>query len=458
MSLTIPSGHALETRRQSKAAPAIGQSARAPGAVQPGAIQPGAIQPGAIQPGAIQPGAIQPGAAPAARSISMFAAIACVVLVALDLRPGIVSLGPLLPRLIAQFGLSHLQASLLTAIPTLLMGLLALPAPWLAHRFGRDRVILAALAVLAGASLARAFASSSAFLFLTTVGVGAGIALAGALIAGFVKGNYPKQAAILMGVYATAIALGSTLSAAATGAIAAAVEGWRVGAGIWAVPGVIAFGAWLVIERRAPKLQHGGAPKRRYNMPVNNSTAWLIALFFACNNFVFYAFISWIAPMYVEYGRDAAHASLLLAGFTFSFMVANPVFGFLSRNEDRRTPLTISAAIALAGTVAMAISPTAFPFLTVALIAFGTGGSFTLAMTLPLDNAANADEANSWNAFVLLVSYVIAAAGPLLVGQIRDASGSFHPALWMIAAVGVVMLGATPFMQPHHHKKPRPAG
>jgi CP family cyanate transporter-like MFS transporter len=48
----------------------------------------------------------------------MFAAIVCVVLVALGLLPDIVSIGPLLPDMIPEFGLSHAQASLPTAIPT----------------------------------------------------------------------------------------------------------------------------------------------------------------------------------------------------------------------------------------------------------------------------------------------------------------------------------------------------
>jgi CP family cyanate transporter-like MFS transporter len=382
------------------------------------------------------------------RVLSMFAALVCIVLVALGLRPGIVSIGPLLPRIIAQFGLSHTQASLLTAIPTLLMGLLALPAPWLARRFGRDRIILIALALLAAASLLRAFSGSATLLFVATAGIGAGIAVAGTLIAGFIKESYPARVAMVMSIYATALALGSSMSALVTGAIAARFDGWRVGAGVWMVSGLVALAAWLLVASGTPKARQTATAKR-YAMPIGNRTAWLIALFFACNNFIFYAYISWLAPMYVEYGRNAASASLILATFTLAFMVANPVFGFLSRNEDRRVPLAISAGIALAGNLLMLVSPTACPWLTVVLIAFGTGGSFTLAMTLPLDNAANADEANAWNAFVLLVSYVIAAAGPLLVGQLRDASGSFQPSLWLIAAVGAAMLAITPFLQPY---------
>lgn len=390
--------------------------------------------------------------AAAGASLSTAAAIVCIVLVALVLRPGIVSTGPLLPAIIRQFGLSHTQAALLTAIPTLLMGLLAAPVPWLSRRYGRDRIMFAALALLTLSTLVRAFAESVTLLFVTTVGIGAGIAVAGVLIAGFVKAGFPRQVAIFMSLYATALALGSTLSAAATGTIAAATGDWRWASGVWAVPGVVALLAWLFVARRSPAPGIVGKTVRRYGMPFRNRTAWLIALFFACNNFVFYACISWLAPIYVEAGWTAAHAGLLLAVFTLAFMAANPVFGFLSRDEDRRLPLALAAGTALAGMLAVVLAPAASPYLAVAVLAFGTGGSFTLSMTLPLDNTGHPEETGAWNAFVLLVSYTVAAGGPLAVGQLRDASGAFTSALWLLVAISGVMVAVTPFLRPHHHK------
>jgi CP family cyanate transporter-like MFS transporter len=394
----------------------------------------------------------RPAAPAASGSLSMAAAIVCVVLVALDLRPGIVSTGPLLPSIIREFGLSHTQAALLTAIPTLLMGLLAAPVPWLSRRYGRDRVMFAALALLTVSSLVRALADSVTWLFATTVGIGAGIAIAGVLIASFVKAGFPRQVAIFMSLYATALALGSTLSAAATGTIAAWTGGWRLASGVWALPGVLALLAWLFVVKRGAAPVAAGAAAQRYGMPFRNRTAWLIALFFACNNFVFYACISWLAPMYVEAGWTPAHAGLLLATFTLAFMAANPVFGFLSRDEDRRLPLALGAGTALAGMLAIVLAPTVSPYVAVAVLAFGTGGSFTLSMTLPLDNTKHAEETGAWNSFVLLVSYTIAAAGPLALGQLRDSTGAFRSALWLLVAVSIVMLAVTPFLQPHRRK------
>ena len=384
---------------------------------------------------------------------SLMIAILCIVLVALTLRPAIVSIGPLLPGMIQAFGLSHTQASLLTAIPTLLMGLMALPTPWLARRFGRDRVILVALAVLLAATSLRAFAGSIGTLFLTTVGVGAGIAVAGALLAGFVKASYPKQAALLMSIYATALALGSTVAAAITGPVALATGSWRLGESVWVLPVVIAIAAWFYIERQGLTKRQVGVSPHRYAMPVRNPTAWLIALFFASNNVVFYAYISWVAPMYVEYGRTPTVAGLILGSFTLAFLISNPVFGMLSRNEDRRLALAVSSLIALIGTSAIAIAPNAVPFIAVPIVAFGAGGAFTLGMTLPLDNTRNADEANAWNAFVLLVSYIVAAAGPLLMGYLRDVTAGFEVSQWLMVGVSALMLAVTPFLQPYHLKK-----
>ncbi|WP_051971497.1 CynX/NimT family MFS transporter [Massilia sp. 9096] len=187
-------------------------------------------------------------------------------------------------------------------------------------------------------------------------------------------------------------------------------------------------------------------------MPFRDRTAWLIALFFACNNFVFYACISWLAPMYVEAGWTASHAGLLLATFTLAFMAANPVFGFLSRDEDRRLPLALGATTSLAGILAIVLAHRVSPYLAVALLAFGTGGSFALSMTLPLDNTRHPEETSAWNGFVLLVSYSVAAVGPLAVGQLRDASGGFRSALWLLVAVSTLMLAATPFLRAGHRK------
>ena len=208
-----------------------------------------------------------------------------VVLVGLDLRPGIVSMGPLIIPLRTAFGLSHAGAALLTAIPDVSMGLLAVLAPGLARRFGRDRVIVAALTLLAGTTVARAFAGSTGSLFIATAGVGAGIAVSGALVGGFVKASFPDRPALLMGFYTGALSLGSTLSAGLTGPVASWGDWQRaVGAGLLACleqHGEVPVGLGRVHDVRSPRPPPTGLRSgRRPPALLSISTfAWWVSLF-----------------------------------------------------------------------------------------------------------------------------------------------------------------------------------
>jgi CP family cyanate transporter-like MFS transporter len=375
--------------------------------------------------------------------------IACIIVVALVLRPGLVSIGPLLPAVRAQFHLSHAAAALLTSIPDLLLGLMALPTPWLARRVGRDRAIIGALILLGVSMVARSMTTTTATLLIATAGVGTGIAVAGALIGTFIKASFPKRGALMMGVYATSLSTGSTLSAALTGPIVRGFgDNWRYGAGLWGLLAIPALAAWLIVARRA-RGSVVSASATRHALPWSNPTAWMIALFFGCQNFLFYALISWTAPFYEEHGLSTTRSGFILASFTFAFMLANPVFGALSKSEDRRGWLALCASLGAVGMAFMAFAPLTAPFLYIPLGAIGMGGAFTLGMTLPLDNTHDAAEATSWNAFMLVVGYVIAATGPLLVGAIRDHLGSYTWAMAMLFAVTLAMLALTPFLHPH---------
>jgi CP family cyanate transporter-like MFS transporter len=106
----------------------------------------------------------------------------------------------------------------------------------------------------------------------------------------------------------------------------------------------------------------------------------------------------------------------------------------------------------LAGLVLLALVPSQAPYLAVVLIAFGNGGAFTLGMTLPLDNTQDAAEANAWTAFCLTIGYLIAAAGPYLVGALRDLTGGFSVPVWVLVAVGLIQLVVTPALRPQTYQ------
>ncbi|REG49114.1 MFS transporter [Paraburkholderia sp. BL6669N2] len=219
------------------------------------------------------------------------------VVVAMALRPGIASIGPVLPLISREFSLSHAMASLLATVPIMMLGLLAMPATWLAARYGTNEVLLVSLVTLFISMAVRPFTSNIAALLLTTIGVGAGIAVAGTLFGGMIKSRFPNRLAVMMSLFVMSLALSSALSAAATGPVAewAGTNGWRVGTGVWAIVALIAVLAGLAIFRRETRTNRRpvanaanvAKPARAAPLPVINRKAWLIALFLACDNFLF---------------------------------------------------------------------------------------------------------------------------------------------------------------------------
>ncbi|MET3793391.1 MFS transporter [Aquamicrobium terrae] len=381
--------------------------------------------------------------------ISFPVALFCIVLVALHLRPGLVSVGPLLSSIQEQFHLSHTVAALLTSIPNLLLGLMAFPAPWLSRRFGRDRTIVGALLILTVSTLCRAFAPNTFTLLATTAGVGVGIAVSQTLVASFVKASYPAKAAVVIGIYATALSAGATLAAGLTEPVIRFFgDDWRYGAGVWSLLGIPAVAAWLFIARRTKTTE-----RRRtiHRFPWRHRKAWAIAIFFGCQNFLFYSVVAWLVPFLIEQGETSALGGFVLAAFTLVFTVSVPVFGTFSKDLDRRGWLAFSAGCTLLGLAALTLLPGLSPFAGVSVAGFGLAGAFTLGMTLPLDNTRDEDEASAWNAFVLMTGYVIASSGPLLVGYLRDQSDDFRLSMLLLLIVALIMLVLSAFLRPRQH-------
>ena len=75
-----------------------------------------------------------------------------------------------------------------------------------------------------------------------------------------------------------------------------------------------------------------------------------------------------------------------------------------------------------------------------ALLGIGIGLYFPLALTLPVDVATDPGEAASISALMLLVGYVLAAAAPVFLGVVRDATGNFELVTWILVAISVAML------------------
>lgn len=364
--------------------------------------------------------------------------VARIVLVALNLRAAIAALAPVLPEVRGDLGLSRATAGLLTTVPLLCFGLLAPLAGRLGRRFGSDRVLFAGLLGIAVGVAIRSQGSAVAA-FVGTVVLGMGITVGNVVVPPVVKRDFPAHAGAVTSAYTASLTGGAAVAAAVSAPTALAGLGWRFGLLVWALPALVAAAVWLPRRRLLPPPE---LPEEATHAPRGrvwrSGVAWAIAAFMAAQSLLFYATTAWLPALLQDQGVRAEPAGIALSAFSLLGIGGSLAVPLVSRRVSHRTLGVVVAAmwsVSLAGLLA---APGAYPAWTfVSGIAQGAG--IALALTLVVDRAGDTRTAHSLSGMVQGVGYVVAAAGPFVLGALRDAAGSWSPPLWVLLTAAVCL-------------------
>ena len=381
------------------------------------------------------------------------------LLVALNLRPAISSVPPVLETIHQDLGLGRAYLGLLTTIPVLCMSILALVAPKISGRIGAERAVFWSVILIGAAVAGRLAAGQPGVLFITTLVAGVGIAIAQSLLPAVVKGWFPDRAALVTGLYTVGITGGLALAALATVPIERTLGGFWPGAlAAWSLLAVVAAILWLPLASRARSSPRPRGANEQARLPWRSGRAWSVALFFGAESCLFFSSLTWIAPLYVDHGLDEGRAGLLLAVFALVRVPSAFVFPALAdRFGDRRPWLALTLTLVTFGFCATGLLPLATPWAPwawVVVLGLGIGGLFSLVLTLPLDYSANADEAGRLTAMTFFVGYVVAALGPVAVGALRDVTGGYAVPFVALAALSVGLLFASFQFRPPSAPRP----
>ncbi|MBD2843879.1 MFS transporter [Paenibacillus sp. IB182496] len=369
--------------------------------------------------------------------------VAALFIAALNLRPAINSIAPLLETLREELQISASFAGLLTAIPVLCMGLFSPVAAGMARRWGIERVIGTALVLIGAGTALRFYAHSPLVLIVTAFGAGLGIASVSPLLSGFIKRYFPGRISWMIAIYTTALTIGAALASSLSAPLQAAAGGsWRIALGSWSLLAVLAVPIWwlFVLRRmpaRAPAAGAEGLPDGR--MPWGSGKAWLLTISFGLMAMLFYAVTAWLPPIIEGMGYTKAYAGYALTGFVLIQIPAAIMLpALLQRKPSRMLWLLAASGVELSGFLLLLLGFQ--PWLAALLIGVGAGTVFPLNLMLPIDAADTPEAAASWAAMTQSAGYVIGSLGPLLLGWVHDWSGSFVPAVWCMIGIMVLMI------------------
>jgi CP family cyanate transporter-like MFS transporter len=145
------------------------------------------------------------------------------------------------------------------------------------------------------------------------------------------------------------------------------------------------------------------------------------------NAFIFYSLLAWMAPSFSERGWTQQNAGFLLALSSIAQMVGALVLPrFMNRFASRRTLFIMVMAMGIVGTVGVGFIPQIAPLVFISVQGIGLGGTFSLGIALLSEYSATPADAARLTALTFLVSYILGALGPVLMGILLSAHHSWE--------------------------------
>jgi CP family cyanate transporter-like MFS transporter len=371
------------------------------------------------------------------------------VLVSINLRPALSSVGAVLQEIMRGTDASPVFASVLTTLPVVCLGVFGLAAPPLARRFGAERVVFCILLVMAAGLSLRLMPTFPALLASAVV-AGASIGVIGVIMPSLVKRDFPTQASLMTGVYTMALCTGGSLGAGATVPLARAFDSWPTALAFWAMPAILAALFWW------PAIPRGTAAARRPHYVVRglwrDALAWQVTFFMGLQSLLAYVVIGWLAQMLRDRGLDPLHAGFMVSVSILVQVPAALVTPILAaRRPSQGLSVIVIMTVGLVGMIGCLFAPLSTLLVWAILLGIGQGGNFGLALLVVVLRSPDSHVAARLSSMSQSVGYTLAAAGPLFTGLLHDWTGAWDSvgALYVVVtAVGMAFgLGAA---RPRH--------
>lgn len=370
--------------------------------------------------------------------------------VAFNLRASITAVGPLLASIRVDLHISNGLAGSITTFPLLAFGLMSPLAPRIGNRLGLTRSIFVGLILLISGIAVRSFGSTITLL-VGTICLGLGIAVCNVLLPSLVKQQFPERVGIMTSTYSTAMGLIAAIASGVSIPLSVGMNlGWQKSLAVWAVLAVLTAVIWLpqlrTREPRGEVFGGGAVPAQLTQTSVwRSSLAWQVTFFMGLQSFLYFCIVAWLPAILNDKGLSPSTAGWLLFLVQFVGLPATFLTPILADKLANQRGIVVGIGVLyLLGVLTFMLGrDMGLMVLASILVGLSQGSSIGLALTLLGLRTNDARHAANLSGMAQSVGYLLAAAGPVLIGVLFDFSHSFTlPFILMIvAAVLMVMAG-----------------
>jgi MFS transporter, CP family, cyanate transporter len=393
--------------------------------------------------------------------------VVAVAAAGLNLRTAITSLPPLFPDMQTQLHLSSATLSVLAATPVICFGVVSAFTAWLNRRYGEEMILLVALVLLTAGLLLRGVAPG-VMLFPGTVLAASAIAVLNVLLSSMAKRRWPERAGLLIGIYLTMLSVGAILSSLLSVPLYRSSGSMQLALGVWALPAALAVLLWLPQLRYrtvglAPAAADGTVTPARAGVKVYRyALTWQVTAFMGLQSLLYYAALSWLPTIFQDRGASAVTAGNLLALMGVGNLATSLIVPVLAHRRPSQRGLVVPSLIGTAAGLAGSLwAPLGSAPFWVLVLGVSQGSCLGLAIFFMLARAPDAGVAASLSAFAQSVGYLVASAGPLEVGLLHSATGSWNLPMVLLlvlctAELAIGLLAGRPLQLPSVTPPPAP--
>lgn len=364
-----------------------------------------------------------------------------ILFIALNLRPALSSIGPLMGEIGESLKLSETFLGLLTTLPLLSFGVVSTITPLFTKKFGVGKTLLGALALLFTGIVLRSGAGIYG-LYSGTVLLGIAIAFGNVLIPALTKQNFPDKAGLITSLHSATMAVGASVAAGLSVPLANRLEsGWQGSLAVWSILALLAFFIWLPQIKKIKSSKPRRDFKESLRKLSGSRLVWNVALFMGLQSLTFYVVLAWLPAILTDAGYDSS-----FAGWMLSLSQATGILGALilplwaGSRKDQRLVIATLVVVEILGIIGLMLPDAGLIGLWVSIIGFTTGGAFGLALLLIVLRASDTETAGELSGLVQSVGYFIACTGPFLIGLVQDLTQVWNYSLGVLVLLSVCKL------------------
>jgi len=352
------------------------------------------------------------------------------------------SVPPLLSLVMAEFKLSYAQGGLLMSLFAVPGILISIPAGMLADRYGQKTIGIISFAfVIAGTAI---FASGSSFTMLALGRVISGVGaitlmvLAPQLLAQWFAG---REIGTAMGIFNTSMPLGTILSLNFLSMLGENL-GWRASAWLSAAVPLIAMVIFIFLFAPAPGKSQSIRSKGEsflQSIRLTGVSIWIVGIAWMLFNAAIISLFTFTPDFLQGSGLSAASAGFITSAVMWPAIVLSPIVGYVIDRIDRKRSIIAFGGLALAILIVMV--PNAISWMLALMLLIGVAQALVPVPIFALPSEVTSPErlglgfgiTSTW----LNLGIV---AGPVAVGVILDATGSYRVSYALMAGFAFLII------------------